>query len=140
MITKTHYNYFTIGYIEAILHRLHIECDSCDRGVFIPEKVSYSDLLALRDDIAKLWDERYSAVDLLERKHDSTSQSCLFGMVDDMESALKIGYLVSDRVVLVDYLYERILCRLRPEFVFERYLSMIAFSHHSRARSRSGST
>ncbi len=114
MTTEMHYNYFTIGYIEAILRRLHLELDSNDRGVFFPERVSYSDLLALRDDISHLWDERHSAIDLLEKKHDSTSQSCLFGMVEDIESALKIGYLLSDRVVLVDYLFERTLCKLRP--------------------------
>ncbi|WP_452222157.1 hypothetical protein [Lacinutrix salivirga] len=102
------YNHFTISYIEAILRNLDIRILN-GSVQFFPDTTSVSDFDKLKLDLDKIWEKSESAIDILKDKIDAVIQNGLFGLVDDFELALRTGYLLGDRVVMLDYVYERIL-------------------------------
>ncbi len=103
-----HYNHFTIRYIEALLKNLDIRV--FDNSVyFFPDTTKLTDFDSLKLDLDEIWKDSQSAITLLELKEGALIQNALFGLVDDFELALKTGYLLGDRIVVVDYIYERIL-------------------------------
>lgn len=123
-----HYNQFTIDYIQAIKRNLNIEFNEDGEALFFPEAVKDSDIVKLKNDLQSFWPNSGSAIDIVRSKRDSTIQSGLFGLVNDLDTALKIGFLMGDRVVLIDYLYERVLLRKNPNLIDRIHLGTIASS------------
>lgn len=126
MSDPQYYNEFTIAYIEALSVHLHIQADSQGKAAFVPERVELQDIEALKQALDALWFKSIQSVDLLKNRVDSEIQSCLFGLVDDLDLALRTGFLISDRVVLLDYLYERILSKKKPGQIDLQHLGVIA--------------
>ena len=87
------------------------------RAAYFPDSVENGDIQGLREDLDKLWHSSEGAIELLQNKHDSKVQSGLFGLVNELDTALRVGFLISDRVLLADYLYERILKTRAPETI-----------------------
>ncbi|AZJ03076.1 hypothetical protein ACKLK7_04415 [Klebsiella quasipneumoniae subsp. similipneumoniae] len=105
------YNSFTIDYISGIINCLDIELDNDGNAIIFPDDVSVKKLSALKEHFSSIWERANSAIDICVQKHDAKIQSGMFGLVNDFKRAMQIGFLISDRVVLIDYLYERILNR-----------------------------
>ncbi|UTD21856.1 MULTISPECIES: hypothetical protein [unclassified Citrobacter] len=105
------YNSFTIDYISGVINCLDIELDNDGNAIIFPDDVSVDKLSALKEHFSSIWERANSAIDICVQKHDAKIQSGMFGLVNDFKKAMQIGFLISDRVVLIDYLYERILNR-----------------------------
>lgn len=120
------YNEFTISYIEAIAKHLKIETDSTGQAIFVSSRIKSNDLAELKTELDELWPKAAQSVQIVQQKQESQLQSCLFGLVNDLDLALKTGYLISDRVVLIDYLYERILRKKKPEEISLQQVGVIA--------------
>lgn len=102
------YNHFTINYIELLKKHLKIELFD-NRALFFPDRVTIEDISLLKEELSNIWESSSTAIRILEESYDSKIQSGLFGLIDDFELALKTGYLIGDRVVALDFIYERIL-------------------------------
>jgi len=103
------YNHFTIRYIEAIQRNLSINLDHVGEASLIHSNVNSENLQSLKNDLNSIWIDSSSAIEVIKNKYDSKIQSGLFGLVDDLDLALKTGFLMGDRVVLLDYLFDRAL-------------------------------
>jgi hypothetical protein len=110
-----HYNQFTIDYIRAIKTHLKIEINEFGAAVFYPNSITPADIFRLTNQLGQLWPRAQASIDIVKSKHDASIQSGLFGVVNEFDTALKVGFLFSDRVVLIDYLYERLLLRTNPD-------------------------
>ena len=121
-----HYNHFTISYIEIICKYLKIEKDSSNNFIYLPEFTTDEDLTGLKDALGSIWIAVNDSVTILQEKKDSRLQSCLFGVVNDFDLAMKTGYLISDRVVLVDYVYGRLLSNTSPGKIDKEKLGVVA--------------
>lgn len=108
------YNHFTIDYITKIITTLDIEISDNGEAIIFPETISPSKLATLKEGIGSLWKDSQTAINICKNKHDAKIQSGLFGLVDDFNKAMQIGFLISDRVVLIDYLFDRLL--RNPDF------------------------
>ncbi len=117
-----HYNQFTIDYIEKIKSNLKININTDGEAAFFPDFITDHDVDSLRFDLTEIWNESHKAVDIIHRRHDAVIQSGLFGLVNGLEKAIKIGFLLGDRVVIVDYLFERILQRKATESIDRVYI------------------
>jgi len=107
-INFMNYNHFTINYIELIKKHLKIEIFN-NQALFFPDYVVDDDIVNLKNDLSEIWKDSDSAIKILQNSHDSNIQLGLFGLIDNFEVALKTGYLLGDRVVAIDYIFERIL-------------------------------
>lgn len=103
------YNHFTINYIKAVQKHLNIELNEAGEAIFFPDKVSQYNILKLSVELTKIFESSESSIDVVRSRKDCTIQAGLFGSVNDFDKAIKVGFLIADRVVLLDYLYERIL-------------------------------
>lgn len=124
----THYNQFTIDYIEAIKIHLNIEVDANEEASFFPGSIGPQNIVALKNEIQGFWEDAENALEVVRTKHDSEIQSGLFGLINDLDQALKVGFLIADRVVLIDYLFERILLRKSIEAIDVSQLGALATS------------
>lgn len=120
------YNQFTIAYIEAVRDCLHIEIDSLGNIIYLPDVVSDSDLIDLKQRLSLIWKDAETSIEVVKGKVDANLQSCQFGIVNDFDLALKVGFLISDRVVLLDYLFQRILVKKSPSKINRTHLGVIA--------------
>lgn len=123
-----HYNQFTIDYIKAVKSNLKIEVDTIGNALYFPDSISSTDIINLKNDLQQIWSNSDSAIALLEIKHDAKIQSGLFGLINELDTALKVGFLLGDRVVLTDYLFERLLLRKEPSKINYLHLGVIARS------------
>ena len=121
------YNYFTISYINAIKNNLCISINSKGEAEFYPEKIDARNILNLKRVLEELWKEAITAIEVIENKQDAIIQAGLFGLINDLDKALKVGFLIADRIVLIDYLFERILNK-DPEKIDYIHLGVIASS------------
>lgn len=121
------YNHFTVSYINSIKNNLCISINSKGEAEFYPEKINASNILNLKIELEKLWKEATTAIEIIENKQDATIQAGLFGLINDLDKALKVGFLIADRVVLIDYLFERILSK-NLEKIDYTHLGVIASS------------
>ncbi|MGJ7100848.1 hypothetical protein ABMZ87_17290 [Morganella morganii] len=112
----TNYNHFTIDYISIIITTLEIEISTDGKATILPERISTSKLATLKDRMKYLWKDSETAINICKNKHDAKIQSGLFGLIDDFNKAMQIGFLISDRVILIDYLF----CRLLHQSDFTR--------------------
>lgn len=103
------YNSFTVDYISSIINCLDIEIDNTGNATILPENVSVDKLTVLKCCLNTIWKSSDSAIDICVKKYDAKIQSGMFGLVDDFKRAMQIGFLISDRIILIDYLHERIL-------------------------------
>ncbi len=122
-----HYNHFTIDYIKAVRDNLKIDLDSQGNASFVPEKINSDDILNLKKDLQTIWVNSNSAISVIEAKQEAKIQSGLFGLVNDLDLALKVGFLMGDRVVLIDYLYDRLL-KKEPDQINLEHLGVITSS------------
>ncbi len=125
---KMHYNQFTIDYIKAVKNDLKIEFNAAGNAIYFPDIITHTDILNLKSSLQQIWCYSSDAICLLERKYDAKIQSGLFGLVNDLDIALKVGFLLGDRVVLVDYLFERLLLRKEESEINLIHLGVIASS------------
>lgn len=102
------YNHFTINYISAIKKNLKIELVNGE-VLFFPDYIIIEDLENLKSELQEIWKHSESSITILKDKQDAKIQLGLFGLIDDFDLALKTGYLLGDRVVVIDYIFERIL-------------------------------
>lgn len=123
-----HYNQFTIDYIKAVKSNLKIELDNNGNAIYFPDSVTPDNIAKLKSDLQQIWNSSDSAITLLETKHDAKIQSGLFGLVNELDTALKVGFLLGDRVVLTDYLFERLLLRKEPDKINPIHLGVITSS------------
>lgn len=123
-----HYNQFTIDYINAVKYNLKIELDSDGNALYFPDKITPDDIINLKNHLQQIWNNSSGAIALLEKKHDAKIQSGLFGLINELDTALKVGFLLGDRVVLTDYLFERLLLKKEPSQVNLVHLGVIASS------------
>lgn len=123
-----HYNQFTIDYIQAIRRNLKIEVNENGEAIFFPDIIKDTDLTNLKNELQTIWVNSQSAISIVQTRHDAKIQSGLFGLVNELDTALKIGFLIGDRVVLIDYLYERILLKKEPNKIDKIHLGAIANS------------
>ena len=123
-----HYNQFTIDYINLVKANLKISFDRNGIAQFSADKITDSDIENLKHDIQRIWSNSISAIKILETKYDATIQSGLFGLIDEFDVALKVGFLLGDRVVLTDYLFERILLKREPNQIDLEHLGRISCS------------
>jgi hypothetical protein len=121
-----HYNIFTIRYIEAIQRNLNIVINENNETVYLPDTIADENIVALKTELESIWHKSESAIALIKNKHDSTLQSGLFGLINDLEKALKTGFLIGDRIILLDYLFDRIISRKEPQQVNRLQLGIIA--------------
>lgn len=105
------YNHFTINYITTIITTLEIEISSNGEAIIYPERISTQKLITLKENLEIIWRDSETAIDICKKKHDAKIQSGLFGLVNDFHKAMQIGFLISDRVVLIDYIFDRLLRR-----------------------------
>lgn len=122
------YNHFTIEYINAIKENLRIEINPEGKALFFPDYVKTDDILNLKTALDLIWAQSHTAIEVVRSKHDANTQSGLFGLVNELEVALRVGFLISDRIVLIDYLYERILSKKRFDEIDLVHLGAIATS------------
>lgn len=123
-----HYNQFTIDYIEAVKLNLHIEVNEIGEAIYFPDSITNENITNLKSELQSIWANATSAIDVIRLKHDATIQSGLFGLVNELDTALKIGFLISDRVVLIDYLFERLLTKKEPDKIERIHLGVITSS------------
>ncbi|MDP2947637.1 MAG: hypothetical protein Q8N88_05995 [Nanoarchaeota archaeon] len=123
-----HYNQFSIDYIEAIKRNLKVEVNENGEALFFPDIIKDSDILKLKEELQSVWTSSEDSVNIVHTKYDATIQSGLFGLINDLDTALKIGFLLGDRVVLLDYLYERILLRKSPKEIDLTHLGVVSSS------------
>ncbi|MGR3179019.1 MAG: hypothetical protein ACUZ8E_13280 [Candidatus Anammoxibacter sp.] len=123
---KIHYNYFTIDYIESIKRNLKIEFNQKGETVYLPDAIEDQNILNLKNDLQSIWENSKSAIALIQNKQESIVQSGLFGLVSDLDKALKVGFLLGDRIVLLDFLFERILLKVEPNKIDRTLLGEIA--------------
>lgn len=103
------YNHFTINYITTIITTLDIEISNDGKAIIFPENISELKLATLKENIRSLWEDSQTAIEICKNKYDAKIQSGLFGLVNDFNKAMQIGFLISDRIILIDYLYDRLL-------------------------------
>ena len=120
------YNNFTIQYIQTLQENLHIVVDKNENVLFNRASVTLNNIKKLIEDLQIIWKKSNSSIEILKRKEDSKIQSGLFGLHEDLDFAIKTGFLISDRVVLIDYLYDRILKKQNPESINIRQIIEIA--------------
>lgn len=121
------YNHFTIKYLEAIKTHLHIVINENGKAIFVHDRVTPQDIMNLKYSLSRIWQHKESAVKVLTDKIDSNTQCGLFGIVNELDIAIKVGLLLGDRIVLIDYLYERIL-KKNPEDINLDQLGVISSS------------
>jgi len=127
-MNKMHYNQFTIDYIEAVKRNLNIQINEFGEAGCFPDFIKDSHILNLKNDLQAIWENSTDAIDIVRSKHDAIIQSGLFGLVNELDTALKVGFLMSDRVVLIDYLFERLLTKKEPNKIDRTHLGVIATS------------
>lgn len=99
----------SIDYINAIEHRLKISFDNTE-PVFVFDRITKKDIDKLRVEISDVFSE-----DLEGMLHQTFTdggkiiQGVGFGLVNDFEKFIKVGMLYSNRVILWDFLWGRIL-------------------------------
>ncbi|MFW0739246.1 hypothetical protein [Flavobacterium sp. T12S277] len=119
------YNHFTISYITALQKNLKIEIVDGD-ALFFPDYIQPEDLENLKTELQQIWEHSESAITLLKNKEDAKIQLGLFGLVTDFDLALKTGYLLGDRVVVIDYIFERIINKKPLDQIDIPYLGSIS--------------
>lgn len=102
------YNHFTINYISAIKKHLKIEVVD-GQTLFFPDYILTEDLENLKSELEEIWKDSESSISILKNREGAKIQLGLFGLVNNFDLALKTGYLLGDRVVVLDYIFERIL-------------------------------
>jgi hypothetical protein len=107
------YNHFTINYIELLKKHLKIEIFE-NQVLFFPDYVIDEDIVNLKKDLSGIWKDSNSAIKILQESYESKIQTGIFGLIDDFEIVLKTGYLLGDRVVAIDYIFERIIKNKEP--------------------------
>ena len=125
---QMHYNHFTIEYIKAVERNLKIQFDATGNATCVIENIKQKDILSLKNDLQSIWEDADSSISIVKSKQGATIQSGLFGLVNELDIALKVGFLLGDRVVLIDYLYERLLKRKDPDKINLIHLGVIASS------------
>jgi predicted transcriptional regulator len=123
-----HYNKFTIDYIESIKRNLKIEVNEFGEATYFPDIVTDCDILNLKKELQVIWENSTSAIDVIRTKQESMIQSGLFGIINEFDTALKIGFLMSDRIVLIDYLFERLLKKKEPNKIDRIHIGVISNS------------
>lgn len=127
-IKQMHYNHFTINYINAIKSNLRIEINSNGEATFFPEFITLDDIKNLKTELEQIWSSSETSISIVKERYDATIQSGLFGLVNDFDMALKVGYLLGDRVILIDYLFERILSKKAAEDIDVTHLGVLSVS------------
>ncbi|MBL4593515.1 MAG: hypothetical protein JKX68_06835, partial [Flavobacteriales bacterium] len=105
------YNQFTIDYIKAIQNNLCIEVNSNNEAVFFPDKIDSQKIENPKKELSEIFTYSQSSIEILKDKTESSVQAGLFGLVNNLDKAVKIGFLIADRIVLIDYIFERILSK-----------------------------
>ncbi len=106
-----HYNSFTINYIKILKKYLKIDIDNQGNIIYDTTTINIDNISLLIESLRKIWEDSKTAIDILKNKTDSKIQAGLFGLHEDLEFAIKTGFLISDRIVLIDYLFDRVLSK-----------------------------
>lgn len=118
-------NHFTISYIRAVKDCLNVEFNSENAAVFYPDRISIENIKSLKIKLDEIWNDSETAINILKTQEEATVQMGLFGLINDLELALKVGFTLGDRIVLIDYLHDRILSK-EPQNIDIQHLGSIA--------------
>jgi hypothetical protein len=99
----------TREYAELVRHHLYIDTPSGFGPVFVPERVDVSNIQALAGDLDRLLADAQNAVQAVRSSEGAQLQSVLYGAIEDFDLAVRVGYLLGDRVVLWDLLSSQLL-------------------------------
>lgn len=99
----------SIDYINSIENRLKIALEN-DEPIFVHDRVSKTNISKLNDEIYDIFTNDLDGM-LHQTYNDGEKiiQGIGFGLVNDFEKFIKVGMLYSNRVILWDYLWGRIL-------------------------------
>ncbi len=117
---------FTVDYIDAVQRRLKIEIDDHGVPIFVPERIDKSNIHKLRDDLTNIWHYEEDSRTSVKNREGAHIQSVAYGLSDDFDTLLKSGYLIGDRVVLLDLLYGRLLRKKNIEEIDFEQLGVVA--------------
>ena len=110
----------SLQYVDIIQDRLQIELDDSGRPVFVPDRVEPAHIISLKDDISDTFQNSINHM-----LHEASTQGkeliqgIGFGLIEDFEKFIKVGLLYSNKIVLWDYLWGRI---LRDITEYEQYI------------------
>ena len=104
-----HYNHFTISYIECLEKHLKITTLDNNDTLFFPDYITKQDIDNLKSDLDIIWYSSQTSIDIISEKKEAKLQAGLFGLVENFDLAIKTGYLLADRIVVLDFIYQRIL-------------------------------
>jgi hypothetical protein len=114
----------SIDYINSIENRLKIEVEN-NEPIFVHDRVSKKNISKLNDEIYDIFTNDLNG--MLHQTHKDGKeiiQGIGFGLVNNFEKFIKVGMLYSNRVILWDYLWGRILCDIEN---YQKNLDDIGF-------------
>ncbi len=100
---------FTLDYISILKRNLLVEVDGFGRSSFAPKFIDNARVAKLKNDLSDLWSDQENARESVRNQDGAFLQSVGYGLAEDFDLFLKVGYLLGDRVVLWDYIYGRML-------------------------------
>lgn len=117
---------FTVNYITAVKNRLQIEINEIGVPVFIPDRIGKAEIRKLKEDLTDIWSKEEDARISVKNLEGAFLQSAAYGLFEDFELCLKVGYLISDRIILWDYIFGRLLREKNIENIDYVKLGVIA--------------
>ena len=110
----------SLQYVDIIQDRLQIELDDSESPVFVPDRVEPAHIISLKDDIS---DTFKNSIDGMLHEASAQGKELIqgvgFGLIEDFEKFIKVGLLYSNKIVLWDYLWGRI---LRDVTAYEQHI------------------
>jgi hypothetical protein len=101
----------TVAYLQAIENRFSISWAAQNQPVCIPDRIDTNALRSLKEDLDALLlkDQGRKAIDATRAYGPNRIQTVGFGLTPDFDQFIKLGFLYGDRVVLWDFLSNRLL-------------------------------
>lgn len=101
----------TLAYLQAIENRLSITWTPQNQPICVPDRIDNTALRSLKDELDALLlrDPGRQAIDATRVYGMDHIQTVGFGLAPDFDQFIKLGFLYGDRVVLWDFLSNRLL-------------------------------
>lgn len=120
----------SVKYLEAIKQRLYIEKNDLQQPVFFRSRINKFSLDRLKSDINDLYRSSILGNALTDTaaftKEKGLIQTVGYGIVEDFQRLIKMGFLLGDRVVIWDLLFTRILSEISDNYKYFDLVGSIA--------------
>lgn len=127
---KDRVTYLSIKYLEVIKQRLYIEKNEIQQPVFFRSRINKFSLERLKSDINDLYKSSLLGNALTDTasftKEKELIQTVGYGMVEDFQRLVKMGFLLGDRVVIWDLLFTRILSEISDNYKYFDLVGSVA--------------